>query len=204
MTDDYLQYYDLESYLFGTVRQRFHKEKGKLNAFDLFSIIIWKSERAKSRLAHRLIKQAGDVEAAAEGLTRDLFKANSSETRLTVVMEVWGFYLPMASAILTVLWPEDFTVYDIRACEQLEELEFGNFANLGNLNTKALWPKYLEYCDAVKRAVPQYPCLRDKDRFLWGRSAARQLVDDIACGFSKPTEPSRELLGPLDQQCPTA
>ena len=55
MTNDYLQYYDLESYLFDTVSQRFHKE-GRLNAFDLFSIIVWKAERAKSRLAHRLIK----------------------------------------------------------------------------------------------------------------------------------------------------
>ena len=116
-----------------------------------------------------------------------------------VVMEVWGFYLPMASAIITVLWPEDFTVYDIRACEQLDELGFGNFANLGNLSTKSLWPRYLEYCDAVKRAVPQYPSLRDKDRFLWGRSAGRQLADDIARGFAKPTEPSQELLGSIDQ-----
>jgi hypothetical protein len=64
MTNDYLKYYDLEKYLFEDVRQRFHKE-GKLDAFDLFSIVIWKANRSKSRLAHRLAKKAGTLEAAA-------------------------------------------------------------------------------------------------------------------------------------------
>jgi len=33
----------LEVYLFEDVRRRFHK-KGKLDAFDLFSIVAWKSK----------------------------------------------------------------------------------------------------------------------------------------------------------------
>ena len=184
MTDDYLLYYDLESYLFNTACQRFHREK-KLDAFDLFSIIIWKAERAKSRLARRLIMRAGSLEAAANHFTSALIEADSPKARFMVAVDAWEFYLPMASAILTVLWPEDFTVYDVRACQELEELGIGRFGNLGNLSTKALWPKYLEYCEAVRGAVPQYSSLRDKDKFLWGRSAARQLVDDLARGFSQ-------------------
>jgi hypothetical protein len=58
MTNDYLKYYDLETYLFEDVRQRFHKQ-GKLDAFDLFSIIIWKANRARSKLAQRLAKKVG-------------------------------------------------------------------------------------------------------------------------------------------------
>ena len=50
MTDDLLRYYDLETYLFVDVASRFN-EHGKLDAFDLFSIIIWKANRAKSKLA---------------------------------------------------------------------------------------------------------------------------------------------------------
>jgi hypothetical protein len=38
--------------------------------------------------------------------------------------------------------------------------------------------------EAVDRAVPNLPLLRDRDRFLWGRSAALQLVDDIRRVFS--------------------
>jgi hypothetical protein len=36
MTEDYLSYYNLETYLFNTVHARFHKEQ-KLDSFDLFS-----------------------------------------------------------------------------------------------------------------------------------------------------------------------
>jgi hypothetical protein len=43
----------------------------------------------------------------------------------------------------------------------------------------------LEYCSAVKLAGPECDSLRGKDRFLWGRSAVRQLEHDIANGFSK-------------------
>ena len=190
MTDDYLAYYDLETYLFKTVHYRFHKEQ-KLDAFDLFSIIIWKANRAKSKLAHRLIKQAGSLEEAANQFTHSLYEAKSPESRLIMAMDCWGFYLPMASAILTVLWPEDFTVFDIRVCHELASNQTEDFSRLGNISAKRLWPKYCEYCEAVKRTVPQHRSLRDKDRFLWGRSAARQLVCDIARDFSKSAEPSQ-------------
>lgn len=56
-TLDYLRYYDLEAYLFEDVRKRFQKE-GVLSAFDFFSIVIWKANRAKSKVAHRLLKMA--------------------------------------------------------------------------------------------------------------------------------------------------
>jgi len=182
MTEDYLSYYNLETYLFNTIHARFHKEQ-KLDSFDLFSIIIWKANRSKSKLARRLIQKAGSLDAAAEQLTKALYSEKSNEDRLSLALKVWGFRLPMASAILTVLWPDDFTVFDIRVCQELSLLQLGDFSNLGNLIVKNLWPRYCAYCEAVKKAVPQYSSLRDKDRFLWGQSAARQLVIDVKNGF---------------------
>jgi hypothetical protein len=184
MTKNYLRYYDLKTYLFEDVRRRFHKEK-KLDAFDLFSIIIWKANRAKSTLALRLIVQAGSLEAAAAQYTGALFEAKSPEERLLLSMETWGVYLPMASAILTVLWPEDFTVFDIRVCAELAYAEMGDFMRLGNISPKRIWPRYCAYRKAVENAMPQQNLLRDKDEFLWGRSAARQLAKDITGGFRK-------------------
>lgn len=185
MTDDFLRYYDLENYLFVDVASKFN-EHGKLDAFDLFSIIIWKANRAKSRLAKRLIAKAGNLELAAEQFTTALFRPNTAMQRLIIARDEWGFYLPMASAILSVLWPADFTVFDYRACEQLVSLGQVDFSRIDNISsTVRLWPKYEEYREAVKRAVPQYGTLREKDRFLWGRSAAHQLAADIADGLSK-------------------
>ena len=190
MTENYLRYYDLETYLFEDVRQRFLKER-RLDAFDLLSIIIWKAERSKSKLAHRLMKQADNeaaepgsrLEAAADQFTRALFEAKSPEERLLLAMETWGFRLPTASAILTVLWPEEFTVFDVRVCDELACAQLGDFRRLGNISPKRIWQEYCKYRKAVESAVPQQRILRDKDQFLWGRSSARQLVKDIANGF---------------------
>jgi hypothetical protein len=184
MTDDYLKYYVLEAYLFEDVRQRFHSE-GELDAFDLFSIIIWKANRDKSKLAHRLARKAGTLEGAATQFTSALFNAKSSEARLILAMKDWGFYLPVASSILAVLWPEEFTVYDTRVCDELVHDKLGDFHKLVNLIPEHVWPGYCRYREAVDRAVQSVSNLRDKDRYLWGRSAARQLVDDIARNFPK-------------------
>ena len=178
MTEDYLRYYHLETYLFEDVREHFHRD-GKLDAFDLFSIIIWKANRSKSTLARRLIRKSGSLESAAKQFSRALSAAPTAATRLLVAMKDWGFYLPMASSILSVLWPKDFTVYDIRVCNELED-----FHGLSNEKPERVWAGYERYRQAVKNAVPEQPLLRDKDRVLWGRSAARQLHDDIGRGFA--------------------
>jgi hypothetical protein len=92
----------------------------------------------------------------------------------------------MASAILSVLWPADFTVFDYRACEQLVLLGEADFSRIDNItSTRRLWPKYEEYREAVTRAVPQYGTLRDKDRFVWGRSAALELAAKLPTGFQR-------------------
>jgi hypothetical protein len=66
---------------------------------------------------------------------------------------------------------------------QIAMVGLSGSAHIGS--TVLLWSKYGEYREAVKRTVPQHGALRDKDRFLWGRSAAWQLVADIASGFSR-------------------
>ncbi len=51
---DYLKYYDLERYLFEDVSKRFRKQ-GSMSAFDFFSIVVWKANRAKSQIARKLL-----------------------------------------------------------------------------------------------------------------------------------------------------
>ncbi len=98
---------------------------------------------------------------------------------MNVLIDHWGFMLPMASAILSVLWPDEFTIYDVRVCGELNA-----FAELGNLTKfENLWVGYCKYRDAVRAAVPLPLSLRDKDRYLWGQSTIRQLNADIAAGF---------------------
>ena len=115
MGENYLKYCHLELYLFDTVRKRF-ANGGCLSAFDFFCILIWKANRAKSMHARRLLGYGhGSLDETVVKLTRSVNRAGSPKERLFVLMRNWGFRLPTASAILTVLYPEEFTVYDVRA-----------------------------------------------------------------------------------------
>lgn len=179
---DYLRYYDLDRYLFEDVHRRFHDE-GSLSAFDFFSIVIWKANRAKSRIANLLVKRAesGDLDKAVAELARSVSEADSPKDRLRVLMEDWGFSLPMASAVLAVLWPDDFTVYDVRVCGELD-----GFHRIGEWTRfDRIWTAYVEFCAAVRAAGPEDLSLRDKDRALWAKSSATQLREDIATCFGR-------------------
>lgn len=180
---DYLSYYDLEKYLFNYVQVKFHKD-GFLTAFDFFSIIIWKANRAKSKIAKRLLDKHGskNLDDIVRELSEQLSEAEDPQERLLILMsKEWGFLLPMASAILTVLWPEEFTVYDVRVCEQLKinnKVNI-NYGYINNLGAEKVWEEYTKYRNAVREAVTEVNSLRDKDRYLWGKSAAEQLKKNI-------------------------
>jgi len=184
---DYLKLYNLETYLFDTVSSAFQKN-GRLNAFDFFCIVIWKANRAKSKVALKMllkdVKGRKDLDAIAKDLTSQIHDAKSREERMKVLIRDGGFRLPMASAILTVLYPNDFTIYDVRVCNVL--------GNYHKVQTKKpfddLWRGYEEFLDAVKKAAPEGLSLRDKDRYLWGKSFANDLVEDIETLFQKDEE----------------
>lgn len=179
---DYLQYYDLEKYLFEVVKLRFHAQH-YLSAADFFCIIIWKSNRAKSTIAKRLLncnKEYADLEHAVKALTTGLAECITAEERLRCLLEKWGFKLPMASAILTVLYPQEFTVYDYRVCDAI-----GACHDLQNKTKfESVWQGYLDFRQRVESCAPAELTLRDKDRFLWGKSFWEQLNDDVTRGFS--------------------
>jgi hypothetical protein len=184
---DNLKYYHLEDYLFGEVHQRFHSQ-GWLRAFDFFSIVIWKANRAKSRIARKLMKHASgvtDLDAIAYSLTNSIYKATESKERMRILVGDWKFALPMTSAILTVLYPEEFTVYDYKVCNQL-----GAFHKLNNCSgfSERLWDGYNSYCSGVKTNTPEELCLRDKDRYFWGKYNAEKLEADIKNHFQLPSE----------------
>ncbi|SRR6266568_2670204 len=186
---DPLNYYNLEDFLFGAVRERFERDHS-LSAFDFFSIIIWKANRAKSKVAVNLMKcdrqRRGDLEAIVRALTSEVWDQPDEQSRLKILLEIWGMRLPMASAILSVLWPEQFTVYDVRVCGELLNKGCDDFKRLAELKSfEGLWKGYCRYVNAVRTAVNREVSLRDKDRFLWGQSAKRQLESDIQNCFQR-------------------
>lgn len=194
---NFLVYYDLEAYVFEVVHSRF-ASVGSLSAFDFFCIVIWKANRAKSRVAQSLVKkQPGTLDEIVRTLTAEVGRNATPKDRLHCLVETWGFRLPMASAILSVLYPEEFTIYDVRVCDQL-----GDFHHLVNLTRfETLWAGYQAFRARVIEVTPTELSLRDKDRYLWGKSFAEQLHRQVVRGFVNDgtmTAPVK-MLAQLDQ-----
>ena len=184
----YLDYYlsNLEGYLLGEVRTNF-VQRGYLSSVEFFCIVIWKANRAKSKIARKLLKEAGcgHLEEAVRTLTLDISKAGTREQRMSVMIEKWKFGLPMASAVLTILYPEEFTIYDVRVAQAIDEANKTAFVRLGQRTAfKSLWSGYSDYVECVNQLAPVTLCLRDKDRWLWGQSFLLQLQKDIQENFS--------------------
>lgn len=93
------------------VRTRRLLEKPELEA-----ICRWKSARAI-----RLIRS--NTEATIRRTTREAFATRSEQKRLELLVSLDGVSIPMASAILTLVWPERYGVIDIRVWQVLYALK---------------------------------------------------------------------------------
>ncbi len=171
----YLEYYDIETYLFSKLHRRFHRDRC-LYAFDFFSIVRWKSNRARAQILKGLKERCSNLDQAVRCVTREIHEAEDHENRLKNLMGVRGVGLAMATAILAVLYPDDFTVYDTRVCKQLKRCGLGRFSNLGNRSAETIWEGYKEYRGAVRKAAPEGLGLRDMDRWLWARDMVHDLI----------------------------
>jgi hypothetical protein len=180
---DYVELYNLERYLFDTVGPRF-RIAGRLSAFDFFCIVLWKAPRSKQLVARRIRSRGpADLDEAITQMAEQLRQAKAPEQRLNLLCDTWALRLSMASAVLTVLYPEEFAVYDLRVCDELQ-----GFGDLGNVTQpERRWAGYVDYRNALRAATPTGLSLRDKDRWLWGKSFATELLADIAQGFEAPT-----------------
>jgi len=172
---DYRKLYNLEGYLFRDVHKRF-RATGRISAFDFYCILVWKANRAKSQTKSRLERiERGSFPQAVSSIAKSLREAESPRERLQVLMMDWEFRLPTASAILSVLYPRYFTVYDVRVCSVLNahaELAQWRFS-------EKLWDGYRKFSTDVRRATKSVRTLRDKDRYLWGKSLFQDIKDEL-------------------------
>lgn len=81
----YLKLYGLEAYLFKDVTMSFRKNR-MLSAFEFFCSIIWKANRAKSKVALKLLEHAGgtenDLGTVVGRLTSAIANAQTDDARM--------------------------------------------------------------------------------------------------------------------------
>ncbi|MBZ1349011.1 MAG: hypothetical protein KY053_02180 [Candidatus Liptonbacteria bacterium] len=156
----YLKYYFLEDYLFNDVNKNFQR-RGYLTPEEFFAIVIWKSNRAKTNVRRGI----GKSQKTIHTITSEIFRAKTPEQKLNILTSIPSIGIPMASAILTVCYPNDFTIADYRACSSLKD--FGGEI-IGNPTAKI--SVYFEYLEKCKELARKYKLsLRNFDRILWAK-----------------------------------
>jgi hypothetical protein len=172
---DPIDYYSPDTILFPKLAVRFG-HIGHPTAEELYLILDWKASRARTKHLDRLTRSGRIFLQAAQDIAQDLHGAADDMERLRLLMaHPWRFPLPTATAVLTVLYPDRFRVYDIRVCEAL-----GDFKKLVHWRwSDRFWPEYCRFVAAVRSAVPAHPTLRHADRYLWGMNKRNDLRDKL-------------------------
>jgi hypothetical protein len=134
------------------------KKRGYLLKSELIEICNWKSPRAR-----KLIQSNKDnliVET-----TYLSFKSKDEGMKITEVLKIRGVGIPMASAILTLVFPKKYCVIDIRVWQVLYKYNFVNYKSSGlGLNSK----DWVVYIDIITFFSNHFNCNpRDIERTLF-------------------------------------
>lgn len=78
-----------------------------------------------------------------------------------------------------MLYPDSFTVYDVRVCHQLRNHRSVQYKT----RFDDLWAGYQAYLADGRSNEPTVLALRDKDRTLWAKSFEKQLNEDVSVLF---------------------
>lgn len=139
--------------------------EGEYSITNLEAIVRWKSPR----VLHYIGENSGEQIAIA--LPKATTPQAAVSEALEALIELRGVALPVASAILTAIFPDRYTIIDFRALEALghrpQDVKF--------------YEGYLAFCKTLADAgviqpQPHYPAptaLRALDRALWQWSASQ-------------------------------
>lgn len=156
----YLDYYYLENYLFGPVKNNFHKNKC-LTSEEFLAIIIWKRNASKTKV----IKGVNASGRSIRTITNEIYNTPSRDKKLQLLTEIKHIGPALASAVLTVLYDNEFTVIDYRV---ENSLKFIGVKITGSPDTNA--DDYFAYVDICKKLAKKYNLsLRELDMALWAR-----------------------------------
>lgn len=108
---EYKKYYFLEQYLFKDVSNNF-KNHGFLTPEEFFAIVIWKRNASKTKIRE-------GVRNSGRTIREITSKIREQKLNVLLFPKIPGIGIAFASAILTVCYPDDFTVVDYRATTSL-------------------------------------------------------------------------------------
>lgn len=159
-----LTLYDLETYLFQDVHEKF-KRGDRICEFDFYCIIDWKSRRNKPGIKKGLRKSDPGK------LFDEVREAKEPKAKVEALTKVKGIGIAIASAILAVCYPDNFTVVDSYILDMLKE---GGYLSNASLTPEERYLEYNEKCNGWSRK--ERISLRRMDRLLWTKAWKKRVV----------------------------
>jgi len=140
------------------------RRRGAINKRELLRIAYWKSSRAAGTLSSNLRGTSAETFICKLPLTA------SDQELLNRLCCVRGVSVSVASAVLSLMYPERFAVTDWRARDELNRIKKG----YQGVNSKT---NYLdEYLPRVRELAQQHGLTpRKVDQALWARSRERSI-----------------------------
>lgn len=127
----YIQLYSLEDHLFNIVGPQI-KKRGYMTFDDFYKIAMWKSARQKPKYLQN--------KSSVESISKEAFSLSDESERMENLCSLKGVGIPTASAILTIVYPDNYAVIDVRCIEMLQELGY----SIKKTITLNNWLKYLD------------------------------------------------------------
>jgi hypothetical protein len=170
-----LECYDPENRVFPHVAEKIAKGE-ELTERDVLLILKWKLYRTKDSYADTVAKDK------LIEINRAVAEAQNPDRRVEAVEaldKIPGIGLATATAILTVCYPDQFSIIDWRVLETLELHPTGLASEKRGEYDASQWKakSYVdEFLPKVKERSEVWGCtLRDADRALWGLSVNRNI-----------------------------
>lgn len=160
----YIRYYpsELENYLFSHVSD-FFKEKGHLTAEDFILIVIWKRKPSGIKVVRGLNASGSSVKEIMEQVSASTERIE----QVNILLGIKHIGIAIASAVLTVCYPERFTVVDYRALNSLKSKSINVKIDGDSEHNAEDYLKYVDVC--IGLAERHHMTLREFDRSLWGK-----------------------------------
>lgn len=108
------------------------KNRGYMTKTEFLNICLWKSRRPKKRYNLNSEEQIINV-------TKLAFLEKDEETKINILKLLDGVLIPTASALLSVVNPEDYPIIDKRCVQSLQDLKLIKWKIINNKN----WLLYL-------------------------------------------------------------
>ncbi len=113
------------------------KERGYLTKEEFVNICMWKSPRPKKLYLN-------NPEEEIISVTKQVLSTDSEILKIKLLKNLKGIEIPTASAILTILDPDNYGVIDIRAWKLLYKYRVVRGNPEGNNFSLENWEEYLE------------------------------------------------------------